>query len=43
MKVIGSPPKLDDQHGAETIGAECDATVVSSVCYLTEQVVLNGC
>jgi hypothetical protein len=27
MKVIGSPPKTDDQHGAEIVGAECNAAI----------------
>jgi len=43
MKAIGSPPKTDDQHGAEIIGAERDATVVLSARYLTERVVLKAC
>jgi len=27
MKVIGSPPKTDDQHGAEIVAAKCKTIV----------------
>jgi hypothetical protein len=40
MKVIGSPPKTDDQHGAEIVAAACKTHCkVLSIRYLTERVV----